>query len=119
MAARVLDVNRSPEPFVCWVSALGVKEADGPLVSVVPYTFDHPNRRLIFVKVSFIGGSRNGAFPGPRHSQSRDGPRVRIALRCWAGARFALQHSCSRPATRMWIDVAASRTLRGWRLFPV
>ena len=50
MAARVvLDVNRSP---VCWVSALGVKEGDGPLVSVVPYTFDHPNRRLIFVKVS-------------------------------------------------------------------
>lgn len=53
MAARlVLDVNRSPEPFVCWVSALGVKEGDGPLVPVVPYTFDHPNRRLIFVKVS-------------------------------------------------------------------
>ena len=50
MAARVvLDVNRSP---VCWVSALGVKEGDGPLVPVVPYTFDHPNRRLIFVKVS-------------------------------------------------------------------
>ena len=55
MAARlVLDVNRSPEPFVCWVSALGVKEADGPLVSVVPYTFDHPKRRLIFVKVSSL-----------------------------------------------------------------
>ena len=50
MAARlVLDVNRSPEPFVCWVSALGVKEAVGPLVTVVPYTFDHPNRRLIFL----------------------------------------------------------------------
>ena len=48
-ASLVLDVNRSP---VCWVSALGVKEGDGPLVPVVPYTFDHPNRRLIFVKVS-------------------------------------------------------------------
>ena len=55
MAARlVLDVNRSPEPFVCWVPALGVKEAGGPLVLVVPYTFDHPNRRLIFVKVSSL-----------------------------------------------------------------
>ena len=55
MAARlVLDVNRSPEPFVCWVSALDVKEADGPLVPVVPCTFDHPNRRLIFVKVSSL-----------------------------------------------------------------
>ena len=55
MAARlVLDVNRSPEPFVCWVSALGVKEVGGPLVLVVPYTFDHPNRRLIFVKVSSL-----------------------------------------------------------------
>ena len=54
MAARlVLDVNRSPEPFVCWVSALGAKEAGGPLV-LVPYTFDHPNRRLIFVKVSSL-----------------------------------------------------------------
>ena len=52
MAARlVLDVNRSPEPFMCWVSALGVKEADGSLVPVVPCTIDHPNRRLIFVKV--------------------------------------------------------------------
>ena len=48
-ASLVLDVNRSP---VCWVSALGVKEGDGPLVPVVPYTFDHPNGRLIFVKVS-------------------------------------------------------------------
>ena len=55
MAARlVLDVNRSPEPFVCWVSALGVKEAGGPLVLVVPYTFDHPNRRLTFVMVSSL-----------------------------------------------------------------
>ena len=55
MAARlVLDVNRSPEPFVCWVSALGAKEAGGQLVLVVPYTFDHPNRRLIFVKVSSL-----------------------------------------------------------------
>ena len=55
IAARlVLDVNRSPEPFVCFVSALGVKEAGGPLVLVVPYTFDHPNRRLIFVKVSSL-----------------------------------------------------------------
>ena len=55
MAARlVLDVNQSPEPFVCFVSALGVKEAGGPLVLVVPYTFDHPHRRLIFVKVSSL-----------------------------------------------------------------
>ena len=54
MAARVLDVNRSPEPFVCFVSALGVKEAGGPLVLVVPCTFDHPNRRQIFVKVSSL-----------------------------------------------------------------
>ena len=55
MAARlVLDVNQSPAPFVCFVSALGVKEAGGPLVLVVPYTYDHPIRRLIFVKVSSL-----------------------------------------------------------------
>ena len=49
MAARVLDVNRSPEPFVCWVSALM-----GRWSTCFPYTFDHPNRRLIFVKVSSL-----------------------------------------------------------------
>ena len=55
IAARlVLDVNRSPEPFVYFVSAFGVKEAGWLLVLVVPYTFDHPNRRQIFVKVSSL-----------------------------------------------------------------
>ena len=112
-ARRVLDVNRSPEPFVCFVSALGVKEADGPLVTVVPYTFDHPNRRLIFVEVSSLEDL--AAEPFLRFDSRRT---VRIALRCWAGVRFAVQHSCSRPATPMWIDVAASRTLRGWRCVP-
>ena len=112
MAARlVLDVNRSPEPFVCWVSALGVKEAGGPLVLVVPYTFDHPNRRLIFVKVSSLEDLAVEPFLDRGIRKLATDRGVRIALRCWAGVRFGVPHSCRRPPTPMWIDVAASRTL--------
>ena len=120
MAARlVLDVNRSPEPFVCWVSALGVKEAGGPLVLVVPYTFDHPNRRLIFVKVSSLEDLAVEPFldRGIRKLATDRG----YALPFDVGLECAL--GCNTPAagppTPMWIDVAASRTLCGWRLFPV
>ena len=113
MAARlVLDVNRSPEPFVCWVSALGVKEAGGPLVLVVPYTFDHPNRRLIFVKVS----SWEDLAVEPFLDR---GIRKLATDRGYALPFDVGQHFCSRPPAPMWIDVAASRTLCGWRLFPV
>ena len=117
MAARVvLDVNRSP---VCWVSALGVKEGDGPLVPVVPYTFDHPNRRLIFVKVSSSKDLAAEPFldRGIRKLATDRGN----ALPFDVGLEYALgvRHSCSRPATPMWIDVAASRTLCDRRLFPV
>ena len=117
MAARVvLDVNRSP---VCWVSALGVKEGDGPLVPVVPYTFDHPNGRLIFVKVS----SSKDLAAEPFLDR---GIRKLVTDRWYAlpfdvGLEYAL--GCDTPAAHpprpMWIDVPASRTLCGWRLFRV
>ena len=45
--------------------SVGREGAGGPLVLVVPYTFDHPNRRLIFVNVSSLEDLAAAPFLDP------------------------------------------------------
>ena len=117
MAARlVLDVNRSPEPFVCWVSSLGVKEADGPLVTIIPYMFDHPNRRLIFLHWRISQWSLS-LDRGIRKLATDRG----YALPFDVGLEYAL--GCHTPAAdflrRCGSTLLHRAHLCGWRLFPV